>query len=77
MVLGVRSVPTNLKRSSQNVLMKLLSLSLTMVLGKPCNLRTSLKNMYETYVALKYVVTEKTCANFVNLSTTTKMQSFP
>ena len=47
-----------------------------MVLGRPCNLKISLKNSSATYVALKLVDMEKKCANFVNLSTTTKMQSF-
>jgi hypothetical protein len=57
--------------------MNLLSLSLTMVLGRPCNLEISLRNSLTTYVALKSVAMEKKCANFVNLSTNTKMQSFP
>ena len=77
MVLGVKVVPTNLNNSFQKVLMNLLSLSLTMVLGRPCNLKISLKISLDTYVALKSVAMEKKCANFVNLSTTTKMQSFP
>jgi hypothetical protein len=54
-----------------------LSLSLTMVLGKPCSLKISLKNKSATCVALKSVAMEKKCANLVNLSTTTKIQSFP
>jgi hypothetical protein len=57
--------------------MNLLSLSLTMVLGRPCSLKISLKNSSTTYVELISVAMEKKCANFVNLSTTTKMQSFP
>jgi hypothetical protein len=77
MVLGVKYVPTNLNSSCQNVLMNLLSLSPTMVLGRPCNLKISLKNSSATCAALKSVAMEKKCANFVNLSTTTKIQSFP
>jgi hypothetical protein len=57
--------------------MNLLSLSLIIVFGRPCNLKTSLKNSLATCVALKSVAMEKKCANFVNLSTTTKMHSFP
>jgi hypothetical protein len=76
-VLGVKSVPTNLNNSYQKVLMKLLSLSLTMVLGKLCNLKISLKNSSTTCAPLKSMAMEKKCANFVNLSTTTKIQSFP
>ena len=48
-----------------------------MVFGRPCNLKTSLKNSLATYAALKSMAMEKKCANFVNLSTTMKMQSFP
>jgi hypothetical protein len=66
-----------MNNSCQNVLMNLLSLSLIMVLGRQCNLNTSLKNNSATYVALKSVAMEKKCANFVNLSITTKMKSFP
>jgi hypothetical protein len=72
MVLGVKAVPTNLNNFCQKVLMNLLSLSLKMVLGKPCNLKTSMKNKFATCVALKSVAMEKKCANLVNLSTTTK-----
>jgi hypothetical protein len=57
--------------------MNLLSLSLIMVLGRPCSLNTSLKNNSATCAALKSVAMEKKCANFVNLSTTMKMQSVP
>ena len=63
--------------SCQNVLMNLLSLSLMMVLGRPCSLNTSLKNNSATCVALKSVAMGKKCENFVNLSTTMKIQSFP
>jgi hypothetical protein len=66
-----------MNNSYQNVLMNLLSLSLIMVLGRPCNLNTSLKNNSATCAALKSMAMEKKCANFVNLSTTMKMQSFP
>jgi hypothetical protein len=76
-VLGVKVVPTNLNNSCQKVLMNRLSLSLTMVLGNPCSLKTSLKKKSATCVALKSVAMEKKCANLVNLSTTTKIQSFP
>jgi hypothetical protein len=47
-----------------------------MVLGNPCNLKTSLKKR-STYAALKSVAMGKKSANFVNLSTTMKMQSLP
>ena len=77
MVLGINAVPINLNNSCQNVLMNLLSLSLIMVFGMPCNLKTSLKNSLATCVVLKSMAMEKKCANFINLSTTTKMQSFP
>jgi hypothetical protein len=76
-VLGVKVVSTNLNNSCQKVLMNRLSLSLTMILGKPCILKNSLKKKYATYVALKYVAMEKKCANLVNLSTTTKIKSLP
>jgi hypothetical protein len=71
---GRTNQPNN---SCQKVLINLLSLSLTMVLGRPCNLKISLKNSSATCVALKSVAMAKKCANFVNLSTTTNMQSFP
>jgi hypothetical protein len=76
-VLGVKAVPTNLNNSCQKVLINRLSLSLTMVLGKPCSLKISLKNKSATCVALKSLAMEKKCANLVNLSTTTKIQSLP
>jgi hypothetical protein len=57
--------------------MNLLSLSLIKVLGRPCSLNTSLKNNSATCVALKSMAMGKKCANFINLSTTMKMQSFP
>jgi hypothetical protein len=76
-VLVVNVVLTNLNNSCQNILMNLLSLSLIMVLGRPCSLNTSLKNNSATCVALKSVAMEKKCENFVNLSTTTKIKSFP
>jgi hypothetical protein len=57
--------------------MNLLSLSLMMVLGSPCSLNTSLKNNSATCVALKFVAMGKKCANFLKLSTTMKMKSFP
>jgi hypothetical protein len=76
-VLGVKAVPTSVDNSCQKVLMNLLSSSLTMVLGKPCSLKTSLKNKSVTCAALHFVVMEKKCANLVNLSTTTKIQSLP
>jgi hypothetical protein len=72
-VLGVNVVPTILNNSYQNVLINRMSLSLTMVLGSPWSLKTSLKNNSATYVALKFVAMEKKCANFVNLSTTKKI----
>jgi hypothetical protein len=56
--------------------MNLLSLSLTMLVGRPCNLKISLKNSLASCVVLKSVAMEKKSENFVNLSTTTKMQSF-
>jgi hypothetical protein len=79
MVIGARGSgrPTILNNSCQKVLMNRLSLSLTMVLGKPCSLKTSLKNNYATCAALKSVAMEKKCANLVNLSTTTKIQYLP
>jgi hypothetical protein len=76
-VLGVNVVPTNLNNACQKVLMNLLSLSLIMVLGRSCNLKTSLKNSSATCVVLKSVAMEKKCENFSNLSTTKKMHSFP
>jgi hypothetical protein len=57
--------------------MNLLSLSLMMVLGRPCSLNTSLKNNLATCATLKSVAMGKKCEKFVNLSTTTKMKSFP
>jgi hypothetical protein len=57
--------------------MNLLSLSPMMVLGRLCSLNTSLKNNLATCAALKSVAMGKKCANFVNLSTTMKMKSFP
>jgi hypothetical protein len=77
MVLGVKSIPTNPNSSCQKVLINRLSLSLTMVLGNLCGLKTSPKNISTTYVTLKCVAMEKKCANLVNLSTATKIQSFP
>ena len=74
-MLGVKAIPTNLNNSCQKVLINQLSLSLTMVLGKPCSLNISLKNKYATFAALKSMEMEKKCANLVNLSTTTKIQS--
>jgi hypothetical protein len=75
-VLGVKAIPTNLNNSCQKVLINRPSLSLTMVLGKPCSLKISLRNKSATCVALKSLAMEKKCANLVNLSTTTKIQSF-
>jgi hypothetical protein len=76
-VLGVKAVQTNQNNCFRKVLINLLSLSLKMVLGRPCNLKISLKNSLATCVALKSVAMVKKCANFVNLYTTTSMQSFP
>jgi hypothetical protein len=76
-VLGVKNVPTNLNNSCQKVLINRISMSLTMGLGNPWSLKTSLKNTYATYAALKSMAMEKKCANLVNLSTTLKIQSFP
>jgi hypothetical protein len=76
-VLGVKAVPTDLNNSCQKVLMNMLSMSLTMVLGKPCSMKTSPKNKSATSAALKSVAMEKKYANLVNLFTTTKIQSLP
>jgi len=70
-MLGVSSVPTSLKSCFQKPPMNWLSLSLTMVLGKPCSLKTSLKNKYATCVAEILEGMEKKWANFVSLSTST------
>ena len=51
-MLGINSVPTNGKSSCQNPPMKRLSRSLTMVLGRPCNLKMSLKNSSATCAAV-------------------------
>jgi hypothetical protein len=48
-----------------------------MVLGNPCNLKNSLKKISATCAALKSVAMGKKCANFINLSTTPKMQYLP
>jgi hypothetical protein len=57
--------------------MNLLSMSLMMVLGRPCSLNTSLKNNSANCATFKYVAMGKKCENFINLSTNKKMQSFP
>jgi hypothetical protein len=67
-VLGVKAVPTILNNSYQKVLINRLSMSLTMVLGRPCSLKISLKNNSAICVALKSVAMEKKCANLVNMS---------
>ena len=70
-------VPTSSNRSFQKELVKLLSQSLIIVLGKPCSLNTSLKNNAANSLDDIVEVTVKKCANLVNLSTTTYVLSFP
>jgi hypothetical protein len=67
-MLGVSSVPTNLKIYYQN---NLLSLSLTIVFENLCNQNTSLKNNSTTSVVEYLEGMENKCANFMSLSTTT------
>jgi hypothetical protein len=76
-VVGVNSVPTNLNNSYQNASRNLLCLSLTMYFNNPWSLNTSLENKYATCAALYYEGMVNTCANLVNRSTTTYMQSPP
>ena len=73
-MLGVKFFPTILKSSFQNALKHLLSLSLTMLLGSPCNLKTYLNNSSSTCLAGKVVVKKK-WENLLSLSTTTNIQS--
>jgi hypothetical protein len=74
-MLGINSVPSNLKKSCQNALRNLLSLSLTMYFDNPWSLNTSLKNNSAIGFSLYYEDMEKKCEKFFNRSTTTYMQS--
>ena len=69
--------PHQFEESCQNALKNLLSLSLTMLLGSPCNLKNYLKNNSASCAAMKVVVTTNKWENWLSLSTTTNMQSLP
>ena len=64
-----------------NVLQKfptnVVSLSEIMLLGNPCNLTTSLKNWLETCVASLVFKKGMKCAIFENMSTITRIESWP
>jgi hypothetical protein len=74
-MLGINSVPSNLKKSCENTLRNLLSRSLTMYFNNPWSLNTFLKNNSAIGFFMYYEDMEKKCEKFVNRSTTTYMQS--
>lgn len=55
------------------MLMNLFSLSLTIFLGNPCNLKIFLNNKTSNYVVVYVIVMEKKWANLVSLSTNKKI----
>lgn len=74
---GNSFVPTIRNSFVQKILMNCLSRSLTMFRGSSCRWKTSLKNNSATCAAWNSEEMAKKCVYFVNLSTTTKIQSFP
>ena len=59
----------------QNWIKNLVSLSVTMVLGMPCSLTTSLKKRFAIYVVSSTLWHGMKWATFENLSISTKMES--
>lgn len=64
-------------KSFQKEIINMFSLSLTTFLGKPCNMKISLKNNYATWGDLNLDVIGKKCAYFVSVSTTTNIKYLP
>jgi len=70
-------VPWSLKSSFQNKLMNMVSLSLTIEAGIPCNLTTSLTKVSATDLAEYGCLRGIKWPYLLSLSTTTKMESYP
>ena len=68
-MLDVNSIPTGLNNSCQNPPMILLSLSLTMVFGSPCNHNISLKNNSTTFDSENWECMSNKWEIFLGLST--------
>ena len=69
--------PNDLNSAYQKLLVKLLSLSVTMDTGSPCNLKMLLMNAWSTVLLVKGWDRALKCEYLVNLSTITMITSFP
>lgn len=69
-------IPNALCNDFQNTNVKLESLSEMITLRNPCNLNISLENLFSTIGASLVVLQGIKCATLVNLSTTTRIESW-